>query len=63
VEQGGRAKEPVGQHGGDLDAWDEAFATFHARFAPFFYRREVRERAPAICAACSGQSSARTAGK
>jgi SRSO17 transposase len=27
-----------------LDAWDEAFATFHARFAPFFYRREVRER-------------------
>jgi hypothetical protein len=27
-----------------LDAWDEAFATFHARFAPFSYRREVRER-------------------
>jgi SRSO17 transposase len=44
VEQGGRAEEPVGQHGGDLDAWDEAFATFHARFARFFYRREVRER-------------------
>ena len=28
----------------DPDAWDEAFAAFHARFAPFFYRREVRER-------------------
>src|SRR5919201_1220829 len=27
-----------------LDTWDEAFMTFHARFAPFFYRREVRER-------------------
>src|SRR5918912_460154 len=29
---------------GSPDAWDEAFAAFHARFAPFFYRREVRER-------------------
>src|SRR5919201_6925603 len=27
-----------------LDTWDEAFMTFHGRFAPFFYRREVRER-------------------
>ena len=27
-----------------MDTWDEAFAAFHARFAPFFYRREVRER-------------------
>ena len=44
MEQGGSTEEPIGQHGGDLDAWDEAFATFHARFAPFFYRREVRER-------------------
>ena len=25
-------------------AWGAAFAAFHARFAPFFYRREVRER-------------------
>ncbi len=29
---------------GGLDMWDEAFVAFHARFAPFFYRREVRER-------------------
>jgi SRSO17 transposase len=29
---------------GSPDAWDEAFLTFHARFAPLFYRREVRER-------------------
>jgi SRSO17 transposase len=29
---------------GGPDAWDEAFIAFHARFAPFFYRREVRER-------------------
>ena len=27
-----------------LDAWDVAFAAFHARFAPFFYRQEVRDR-------------------
>src|SRR5947209_736687 len=26
------------------DSWDEAFAAFHARFAPYFGRREVRER-------------------
>src|SRR2546427_6723668 len=36
--------ELVEQQPGSLDAWDEAFAAFHARFAPFFYRREVRER-------------------
>src|ERR687885_3020295 len=35
--------ELVEQHGGP-DAWDETFIAFHARFAPFFYRREVRER-------------------
>jgi len=29
---------------GSPDAWDAAFVAFHARFAPFFYRREVRER-------------------
>ena len=27
-----------------LDRWDAAFAAFHARFAPYFRRREVRER-------------------
>ena len=63
MEQGGSTEEPIGQHGGDLDAWDEAFATFHARFAPFFYRREVRERSARYLRGCSGQSSARTAGK
>lgn len=26
------------------EAWDAAFAAFHARFAPYFGRREVRER-------------------
>src|SRR5712691_3338486 len=36
--------ELVEQQPGSPDAWDEAFAVFHARFAPFFYRREVRER-------------------
>ncbi len=36
--------ESVEQQRGSPDAWDEAFAAFHARFAPFFYRREVRER-------------------
>ena len=36
--------ELVEQELGGLYAWDEAFVTFHARFAPFFYRREVRER-------------------
>src|SRR5256885_4959696 len=36
--------ELVEQQPGSPDAWDEAFAAFHARFAPFFYRREVRER-------------------
>src|SRR2546427_8848736 len=36
--------ELVEQQPGSLDAWDETFAAFHARFAPFFYRREVRER-------------------
>jgi hypothetical protein len=36
--------ELVEQPSGSPDAWDEAFAAFHARFAPFFYRREVRER-------------------
>src|SRR3989442_6460892 len=36
--------ELVEQQPGSSDAWDEAFAAFHARFAPFFYRREVRER-------------------
>ena len=34
----------VAQQAGDPDAWDQAFVSFHARFAPFFYRREVRER-------------------
>src|SRR5437870_6805611 len=29
---------------GSPDAWDEAFAAFHARFAPFFYRRDVPDR-------------------
>lgn len=28
----------------DLDALTEAFFSFHARFAPYFYRAEVRER-------------------
>lgn len=28
----------------ELDTWGEAFAAFHARFAPFFARKEVRER-------------------
>jgi SRSO17 transposase len=28
----------------DGDAWDTAFAAFHARFAPLFYRQEVRQR-------------------
>ncbi len=28
----------------DLDALTDAFVTFHARFAPYFYRAEVRER-------------------
>ena len=36
--------EVVEQPSGSPDAWDEAFGAFHARFAPFFYRREVRER-------------------
>jgi replicative DNA helicase len=36
--------ELVEPQSGSPDAWDEAFAAFHARFAPFFYRREVRER-------------------
>jgi SRSO17 transposase len=27
-----------------LDRWDEAFASFHARFALYFVRREARER-------------------
>ena len=27
-----------------LDQWEAAFVAFHARFAPFFFRREVRER-------------------
>src|SRR5229473_31853 len=36
--------ELVEQQPGSPDVWDEAFAAFHARFAPFFYRREVRER-------------------
>src|SRR5438309_8087840 len=36
--------ELVEQQPGSSDAWDEAFAAFHTRFAPFFYRREVRER-------------------
>jgi hypothetical protein len=36
--------ELVAQRAGDPDAWDQAFVSFHARFAPFFYRREVRER-------------------
>src|SRR5215470_14514400 len=36
--------ELVEQQAGGPDAWDTAFAAFHARFAPFFYRREVRER-------------------
>src|SRR2546427_10123028 len=36
--------ELVEQQPGSLDAWDAVFAVFHARFAPFFYRREVRER-------------------
>jgi SRSO17 transposase len=36
--------ELVEQQPGSPDAWDEVFAAFHARFAPFFYRREVRER-------------------
>src|SRR5437899_8250335 len=36
--------ELVEQQSGSPDAWDQAFAAFHARFAPFFYRREVRER-------------------
>jgi SRSO17 transposase len=36
--------ELVEQPSGRPDAWDAAFAAFHARFAPFFYRREVRER-------------------
>jgi hypothetical protein len=38
------AMELVEQQPGSWDAWDEAFLTFHARFAPFFPRREVRER-------------------
>jgi SRSO17 transposase len=38
------AMELVEQQPGSWDAWDEAFLTFHARFAPFFHRREVRER-------------------
>src|ERR687884_334806 len=36
--------ELVEQQPGSPDAWDEAFMSFHARFASFFYRREVRER-------------------
>src|ERR671937_1220258 len=36
--------ELVEQQSGSPDAWDEAFLAFHARFAPSFYRREVRER-------------------
>src|ERR687884_804768 len=36
--------EVVEQQAGSRDAWDEAFMSFHARFASFFYRREVRER-------------------
>ena len=36
--------ELVEQQPGSPDAWGEAFAAFHARFAPFFSRREVRER-------------------
>src|SRR5919197_2647823 len=36
--------ELVEQPSGSPDAWDAAFAAFHARFASFFYRREVRER-------------------
>src|ERR671939_262542 len=31
--------ELVEQQAGSPDAWDAAFAAFHARFAPFFYRR------------------------
>jgi len=27
-----------------VDSWGDAFARFHARFAPFFFRQEVRER-------------------
>jgi len=36
--------ELVEPQSGSPDAWDAAFAAFHARFAPFFYRREVRQR-------------------
>jgi SRSO17 transposase len=36
--------ELVEQQPGSPDAWDDAFAAFHARFAPFFCRREARER-------------------
>src|SRR5712691_1875800 len=28
----------------ELRGWEEAFAGFHARFAPYFLRREARER-------------------
>ena len=33
--------EVVEQPSGGPAAWDEAVAAFHARFVPFFYRREV----------------------
>src|SRR2546430_2692916 len=36
--------ELVEPQSGSPDAWDAAFAAFHARFAPLLYRREVRER-------------------
>src|SRR5689334_5975061 len=31
----------------DLEQWAEDFAAFHARFAPYFFRSEVRERSGA----------------
>jgi SRSO17 transposase len=38
----------------DLEQWAEAFAAFHARFAPHFFRAEVRTRSAAYVQALLG---------
>jgi SRSO17 transposase len=43
MEQASSSAEP-GRPPRGPDVWEEAFVAFHTRFAPFFYRREVRER-------------------
>jgi len=37
----------MGVTASDLDGWAEEFAAFHARFAPYFLRSEVRARCAA----------------